>query len=91
MKKEVNAEGKPVLKFTRAEWEDMGRKAGWIPEKEPEKADTEGLGWTLEKQAQVDEDRTTGGQFICRVCGQYGPPEDFDQGCPNCGSKFIDR
>ena len=88
MKREINAEGKQILRLTKSEWEALGQEKGWTEEPKEEPVD---LGWTLDKQAAVTDDRNVGSQWVCKVCSYFGPDEDFGQGCPNCGSKFIDK
>ena len=95
MKKERTAEGKETLRISKAEWEKIGRDAGWAKEQpvEEQPAETEtaaevDLGWTLEKQADMAEEID---QEIwhCKVCTYFGPSIDYGETggrCPNCGA-----
>jgi len=86
MKKEVK-DGKTYVSFGKDEWAKIGSDKGWLKETKAEKA----TGAIPEEPAEGETEGGFEPKWVCKVCSYHNKPAAFSQGCPKCGSRFIDK
>jgi len=76
MKLVKTANGKTTVKMSRKEWEDLGKKAGWMKVKAEEKKDDEGWPKKLKKGRFTEYCKKQGFEGPCKECADKAMKSD---------------